>query len=207
MDLKVQYNAETPIIWRGEYHFPMSKIDNLRDEVVGMEDCRRIKVPKDHETGEIYSTYFINDVFKRPEVTLLPVYKDIISQVSIDMNFVDSDFSINYWFQVYDGSHESHMHFTAMSPYSFVHFIRPTEEKCFYFSGSDGSKLYPKQDPGDIIVFPSMILHGVDASYGKTRVSIAGNIMFSTVRTPCTNTGVKITEIRAGLDVTEIYSG
>ena len=42
-----------------------------------------------------------------------------------------------------------------LSRYLLVHFVRPTEKKCFYFVTKDVGKLYPKQDPGDVIAFPS----------------------------------------------------
>lgn len=205
MDLNSIYDAETPIIWRGEYHFPDDIIDVIKEDIIAIPEAKR---DYESEEGDIYSTYYIENVFKRPEVILLDTYKQIMTQIALEMNFVDSDFSLDYWCQIYDGSHYRHMHYSGMIPYSFVHFVRPTEEKCFYFAGHPDKKYYPKQDKGDIIVFPSMALHGIDASYGAERITMAGNLMFSNVRTPGTDVWCRISEIRKGLYVTEhIFNG
>ena len=198
MELNSVYNAESPIVWRGEYHFPDDEIDSVKEKIISLTESK-----ESQGVGKIYSTFFIPDIYKRPEVVLLDTYKEIVSQIAIEMNFSNSEFSLNYWCQIYDGSHGAHMHYSAEIIYSFVHFIRPTERECFYFSGQDGRKYYPKQDKGDIIVFPSITSHGIDESYGTERMTIAGNLVFSSVMAPDDKSWCKISEIRKGLYVSE----
>mgnify|MGYP001253022657 FL=1 len=61
---------------------------------------------------------------------------------------------------------------------SWVHFIKVPEQKCFYFKKGD-EKIYPFfQSSGDLIVFPSYSLHGVDERRDlDERFVIVGNII------------------------------
>ena len=204
INLNVEYNAESPIVWRGNYTLPNTEVDDVISNITNMDVTRQTN---GSEVGEIYSTYYVDDIYTRPEVVFLDLYREIVTQMSIDMCFSESKFSLDYWCQIYDGSHTKHMHFGGSVPYSFVHFVRPTEDKCFYFCGPYGKKYYPRQEPGDIITFPSMSLHGIDASYGRMRMTIAGNLEFSQVKTPDSNIFANITRIRSGLYTTEDFNG
>jgi hypothetical protein len=203
MDLNVEYGAESLIVWRGNCTLPHTEVDDVISRITSMGETRG---SNESEFGEIYSTYFVEDIQKRPEVVFLDLYRKIVSQMAIDMCFSESVFSLDYWCQVYNGSHRTHMHFCGSVPYSFVHFVRPTEDRCFYFCGSNGQKYYPRQNPGDIITFPSMALHGIDPSYGTTRMTIAGNLIFSNIKTPDSDIFTNITRIRDGLYTTEYFN-
>ena len=200
MELNSVFNEESLIVWRGEYNFPDDEIDSVKENIISVTE----RTTPNGAVGELHSTFFINDVHQRPEFVLLGTYREIISQIAIDLNFSASDFTLDFWCQIYDGSHEKHMHYNGMIHYSFVHFIRPTEKKCFHFSGWNGEKYYPKQDKGDIIVFPSMAIHGIDESYGTERMTIAGNLAFTAVRTPGVQSWCRNKVVRDGLSVSEI---
>ena len=87
---------------------------------------------------------------------------------------------------------------------------RTQTRKSTYFSQSKKSipnKLYPKQDKGDIIVFPSWATHAIDASYGKERFTIAGNIAFNSVHIAETGTQYNNTKVRENLYILEKLNG
>tara|TARA_B100001989_G_C24330937_1_gene359962 strand:- start:9 stop:551 length:543 start_codon:yes stop_codon:yes gene_type:complete len=60
---------------------------------------------------------------------------------------------------------------------SWVHFVKVTEQKCFYFY-IDDKKIYPEtQSSSDIIFYPSYAMHGVDKmTEGDERFVVVGNI-------------------------------
>ena len=61
---------------------------------------------------------------------------------------------------------------------SWVHFVDVPDTKLFYFQVGD-KKIYPKcQKTGDIILYPSYAMHGVDMmTEGKDRFVVVGNIV------------------------------
>lgn len=173
--METERSSESMVIWRANQELDPSDITRLSNE---MEMC------VDIETGEgtIKSSYFIEDIYKRPEIFLLEFYSEVTKKMVDDISYGNSHTGFNYWCQMYDGSHEPHDHFDATTLISFVHFVRPVG-KYFYFIGPGGEKLYPRQEDGDVIAFPSWAAHGIDASYGKERITIAGNINFNKVIT------------------------
>jgi len=194
-------SPESLVIWRGNHKHDSDDIDNIISSLIDIPESKR-----ECGVGILYTSFFIKDIFERPEVVLVDSYKDIVSQIITDLNLGSGESSFNYWTQVYDGEHNEHMHFSANIPISFVHFVRPTEKKCFHFVGSDGKKHYPQQDEGDIIAFPSWALHAIDESYGNMRMTIAGNILFTSISTPKNDFTSRITVVREGLYITENFN-
>ena len=193
--------AADPIVWRSNKSLGEDNIDDLIKRVVS-DPAAKVN----GGVGNIYSTYFIRDLFARPEVDFLDYYKDIISEFTKDLCLAQNTFGFDYWCQVYDGSHTPHFHFEGKSIVSFVHFIRPVKD-CFYFIDNLGNKTYPKQEPGDFIVFPSWATHGIDESYGSIRATIAGNLMFERVISTDNMREYTITAVRNGLTIIEEING
>jgi hypothetical protein len=89
------------------------------------------------------------------------------------------------WCQVYNnsmgGCHPPHAHYSGSELFSWVHFVEaPVDQKCFYFLDTDHNKYYPDtQNSGDLIVFPSWALHGVDKVQDPelNRTIVSGNII------------------------------
>ena len=77
------------------------------------------------------------------------------------------------------------MHFTGQEILSWVHFIRPTSKKCFYFIDGTGHHTYPHQHEGDFIMFPSWMMHGADPNTeDEDRCVVAGNIILHKIDSP-----------------------
>ena len=127
-----------------------------------------------------YTSYFIPNVHDRPEVKFVQQYYDLLEIVCSDMGLIHrTSYNFTHWIQVYDrgGIHDVHDHFVPDTLFSWVHFVRPTNVKCFHFIDSEGNKTYPTQEPGDFIVFPSWAQHAVDPNEtDDQRVVIAGNV-------------------------------
>ena len=126
-----------------------------------------------------YTTFFSNGKIK-PENILNNFYNDILTDVSKEFGFYKvSKFYNSMWAQVYPphfGKHSPHSHFYGSVLFSWVHFIKPTSNKCFSFLDSENNKTYPPQDEGDFIVFPSWKRHCVDVNISEDdRFVIAGN--------------------------------
>ena len=148
--MNVEFNEESPVIWRDNLKFSEQDIQKVHSEIVSNENFLTYS---ESGIGSMYSTYFASDVFSRPEIHFLDSYKGVVNSIVNDLGLYESETTFDYWCQVYDGSHGNHFHLSAIVPISFVHFIRPTDTKCFYFVSRNGKHLYPKQDPGDIIAF------------------------------------------------------
>jgi hypothetical protein len=88
------------------------------------------------------------------------------------------------WCQIYNNStsgHPVHSHFCGKELFSWVHFVNVPEQKCFFFVDSDSQKIYPEtQSNGDLIVFPSWVMHGVDPineTDKNNRIVVSGNVV------------------------------
>ena len=83
-----------------------------------------------------YTTFFSNGKIK-PENILNNFYNDILTDVSKEFGFYKvSKFYNSMWAQVYPphfGKHSPHSHFYGSVLFSWVHFIKPTSNKCFSF--------------------------------------------------------------------------
>tara|TARA_B100000035_G_scaffold70500_1_gene57877 strand:- start:505 stop:1113 length:609 start_codon:yes stop_codon:yes gene_type:complete len=158
--------------------------DNLLTDIVNIvkDMGEDIRCP----SQRFYSTYFIGN---RPEYIFEKYYRSIVDKIVFDFDLKHRlEYSCNFWMQVYDPNesdqHHVHDHFTSQELFSWVHFVRPTKQKCFYFTDSDGNKSYPKQDKNDFIAFPPWVNHGVDRpddDIDVDRVVIAGNVMFDSI--------------------------
>ncbi len=169
-----------PILWRSNFHIDDDIVDNLISQIYEQSEF--------NQEEKYYSSYYIDENI-RPDNILFQsdgVYYNTITQVLKDMGFAHrSNISVRHWMQLTNpnntGDHKVHDHYTPLVLVSFIHFIRPTETKCFYFADSDGGKIYPQQDKGDFIVFPSFAQHGVDANTLQERSTIVGNIVFNRI--------------------------
>ena len=161
---------ESQILWRGNFAFSEESISDVANKLISDMSNR----------DGVYTSFYTSDLYARPEIVYLEKYKRIIATIISDLHMSEHTSNFNYWCQVYDGAHGEHMHYTPTCLLSMVHFIRPVGE-FFHFTGPNGEKDYPKQEKGDIIVFPSWTKHAVDPSYGNQRVVIAANINFDRV--------------------------
>ena len=175
--------------------------EKIRREIIAIPETQNI-----NEVGTVYSTYYLPDLNSRPEVVMLDFYKELLLEATGHLGLNQCQFGLNYWCQVYDGLHDAHDHYGPETLLSFVHFINPVRD-CFQFLDSNEKVCYPKQEPGDFIIFPSWASHRVDASYGKDRMVIAGNLHFDYIRSMDGNKNYKNTSVRQGLTVTEKIDG
>ena len=197
--MTAEFDAESPVIWRDNIKFNDEDIEKVHSEIVSRDEF----ICDDSGKGILYTTFNHDDIFDRPEVFFLDVYKEVIAEMVNDLGFYASETKFDYWCQVYDGGHMNHNHLCASTLLSFVHFIKPTDTKCFYFVSRDGEPLYPKQDPGDIIAFTSWAPHGVDESKGIERMTVAGNLVSNMVRAPGAPAYQIQRKVRDGLYITE----
>ena len=169
------------IIWKTNYNIPKDEIDSL------VSDLKK----DDRSFGKeikFYSSYYL-PVSERPEKRLTSVYNDIITKGSKQLGlFNRADLAVPFWMQVYPkdgGAHKFHMHFCGQEILSWVHFLRPSSKKCFYFIDSDGKQIYPHQNEGDFIMFPAWAMHGVDPNTDdEDRCVVAGNIILDKIECP-----------------------
>lgn len=165
------------ILWRSNFEFDQGDIDNLIENVISNYT----------RSPNLATSYYENNIHKRPEICFLKQYSKIVSQFMKDLGFFHrSNYSFDHWTQVYlsdtQFGHRVHDHWDACTPLSWVHFIKPAPLPCFYFLDSQGKKSWPKQDKGDFIVFPSWALHAVVGS--ADRAVVAGNVSVSMFVSP-----------------------
>tara|TARA_B100001057_G_scaffold357185_1_gene359191 strand:- start:82 stop:678 length:597 start_codon:yes stop_codon:yes gene_type:complete len=161
------------ILFSDKFLLPVTKIDSIRDRY--KQDEYKTSMER---TGFCWSSYHKQDDF------LNNIYNDKILQclknipVSTSRGYL-SDPTLSYWVQIYDeqagGGHPVHDHWGPDCMISFVHFVKVPKQNCFYFKAEE--KIYPKQDEGDIIFFPSWASHGVDPVVEcRDRIVMAGNV-------------------------------
>ena len=171
------------ICWNKNKKFPK----HLYNKVV--KEIEKTYTDKD----KFYTSYWGSEIphsqerFGRMVDIIQPFYDDIISEMMSEMGlFHRCIYRYSLWIQMYNSktnTHEPHHHFTEGTDLiSWVHFIKSPRQKCFYFLDSKGKKIYPKQNSGDIIAWPSWAFHGVDCVKGKNfnRIIGAGNIHLTT---------------------------
>jgi hypothetical protein len=169
-----------PIFWYDDIEIDEDLLSDAVEIVKDMGD--ELRCP----TQKFTTTYFIHD---RPEYIFQQFYHSIINDVLNDTALSERmDYHINFWMQIYDSTiskeHSVHDHFTTSEIFSWVHFVRPTQQKCFFYVDTKGNKTYPDQYQNRFIVFPSWLQHGVDPLDGETmqeRVVIAGNVLFDSI--------------------------
>ena len=169
------------ILFSDNFLLPVTQIDSIRDRYKQEE----YKISMEG-TGFFWSSYykqdnFLNNVYNNK---ILQCLKNIA--VSTSRGYLTNP-TLSYWVQIYDeqagGGHPVHDHWTPDCMISFVHFIKVPKQNCFYFQAE--KKIYPKQDEGDIIFFPSWASHGVDPvvlpfplsnHLSRDRIVLAGNV-------------------------------
>ena len=117
--------------------------------------------------------------------SLMPFYDECVECMTKDLGvYHKSKYTYTMWIQMSNSdtnSHSIHSHFQGFEQISWVHFINVPDQPCFYLCNSRDQKIYPSmQKTGDIIAFPSWVLHGVDEVKEKNfdRIIVAGNIWF-----------------------------
>jgi hypothetical protein len=168
------------VLWRDNFSLDSEKLEEVICQLKTRPDCRQW-------VENNYSSYYVEDLFDRPEIVFAEDYIPVIHKFMKHINlFKTTNFRFNHWMQLYtneQSGHKTHDHFSYQTFFSWVHFVRPTKNKCFYFLGHEGEKVYPEQNPGDFIVFPSWAWHGVDQNTEDSeRVSIAGNIVVEKIK-------------------------
>ena len=170
------------IIWKTNNLVSKDLIDSISSDV--KKDIRFFLKKENY-----YSTYFHFPTEERPERKLSSLYNDIIRKGMKELGLLGrSDLEVFYWMQIYKkggGGHGFHMHFTGQEIISWVHFLRPSSKKCFYFMDSNGEMTYPHQNEGDFIMFPSWMMHGVNPNTDdEDRCVVAGNILAYKINSP-----------------------
>ena len=165
------------ILWSGNYVLDDSTIDDLVNK---LKRLKTYSLKFNH-----WSSYYIN-FQDRPENVLVDFYGEVLKKATSDLSLHHrSRYNYPFWMQVYqtekESRHNHHDHFNGDTLMSWVHFLRPTDVKCFCFLDSEGNRTFPdQQNVGDLIIFPSWALHEVLPNNSDTeRVVIAGNIEFS----------------------------
>ena len=169
-------------LWTDKLILDQDKIEQVKQELKS-DEGRWL-----HPHQKYYSSYWEDDVNKRPEIIFLEEYRQQIFKFLKHVNLFDRvDFSFEHWSQIYTaesgGSHATHCHFSFDCFFSWVHFIEPTDRPCFYFSKHEGGKKFVEnQEPGTFMVFPSWALHGaVENHSDEDRLIVAGNIHVSRI--------------------------
>ena len=114
----------------------------------------------------------------------------IIIAVSTGCVYTTCRYSYDYWSQYYRKNigHHCHHHargdINAFGQLSWVHFLRPTKDKPFVFLDRTGNTYTPKQDKGDLIIFPSYVWHEVlPNETNAKRFVVAGNLWITELDT------------------------
>ena len=173
------------ILWSDKKIIDKEIIDQgIIDSMISYLKSSSIKYPDtSREDFSYYTSY--NSSLKISNRKLDLYYDGIVSDVCKDLTLYNRGiFSNYYWIQVYTqngGSIGIHHHHKENGVFSWVHFIKPSSKKCFYFINHEGQRIYPEeQNEGDFIVFPSWAAHAADPNQDKDdRIIIAGNVFTS----------------------------
>ena len=154
--------------------------DELSDDIV--VKIKNIVQSNFQENEIFYSTYGNTEHYE----LLNDYYAMIQEKMMKDLGlFHRTKYHWHFWIQMYNNQtdgHGDHDHFEGDTIISWVHFIRTSNQKCFYFIDSNNHKTYPDyQSSGDMICFPSWASHGVDRVMENNfnRLIVAGNIRIS----------------------------
>ena len=137
------------------------------------------RIEKEHNDKEKFYTSYNSSAFSD---IIDPYYEEITDEIMKDLGmFTRSTYYRNLWVQMYNSetdTHTAHSHFGGTEIISFTHIINCSEQKCFYFLGKDDRKIYPDQKSGDILAWPSWLMHGVDKVKDPSinRLVVSGNI-------------------------------
>ena len=160
-----------PYWYYGKVDFPQNEIDQVIDSFKGSSK----------NSGNNYSSYYDN-------FTNISVWNDnyhnIVQDIVIQQGlYTYFKYVYEYWGQLYTKGceHDWHNHYRCganEAVLSFVHWIKNSNEPNFRFINLDTKESHiPKQEEGDLIVFPSWVFHRVTPNDSdKKRFVIAGNI-------------------------------
>lgn len=190
------------ILYRDNFKLDREAVDQVSSDILSDARCG---------IDGYHSSFFIDDINERPEVVFVGEMMGWCKKALTQMSLIGIPgkpdrvgFNLHHWCQVYHGRHGAHDHFNAGTIISWVHFTRPTKQKCFYFL-LNGEKYYPQQDEGDFIMFPPHALHGIDECLeDETRVTIAGNLMWEEYY-HAPNIRQKMYTVRDKLFVSEVF--
>ena len=140
------------------------------------------RIEENHIDKKKFYTSFTTDEGEKYSDLLVPYYESLIDQIMKDLGmFKRSRYYYNIWVQMYNSetdTHGPHSHFGGNEIISFTHIVQSSEQKCFYFLDNDDKKIYPDQKSGDILAWPSWLMHGVDMvkEDNINRLVVSGNI-------------------------------
>ena len=158
-----------PYYLHGNWKLNKDELQTLEKNLLVKENCK--------EVG-LYTTY---DTDNKHLGFLKSFYQNIVDEIAKEQTFYNfSDIKYQFWVQLYTGTgqHKAHTHFgiNYNNVVSWVHFLKMPDVNCFRFT--DGTNhLIPKQDEGDLLVFPSYCRHQViQHNSNINRIVVAGNI-------------------------------
>ena len=164
------------------YWYYTEKVMHPKEELDHAIKIFERKIPVNNDAN--HSSYGLKR-FTPPEVMWWQVYQNIVENIVVQSGLRKS-YSYDYecWGQLYTKGlhHPTHNHNTfteaGESTISFVHFLRNSNEPNFRFVNRDTDQIHiPKQEEGDILIFPSYVFHKViPNSSDKKRFVVAGNI-------------------------------
>ena len=165
-----------------------------RDSIKPNEEIVKLLSEEDFKTKylcdrqNIVTTFFYKDK-KLSQIEYKNLYQITIETYTPEIDNIMKKFDLyqiseyrwECWYQVYDekmNGHRKHAHFSGGEIFSFVHFLSVPDQPCFYFL-FNGEKKYINEKNGDIIVFPSWLMHGVDEVHHGERKILSGNVTFN----------------------------
>ena len=112
------------------------------------------------------------DAYRPYYGTMLDVFSPVASQLSSELSVLSVDID-NYWFQQYYSCGDTHgWHTHAMSMYGMVYYVELPD-------GAPGTELLVQKSPymppvveGQVLVFPSQLLHRSPRNFGTGRKTI-----------------------------------
>jgi|ETNmetMinimDraft_17_1059902.scaffolds.fasta_scaffold07443_3 hypothetical protein len=142
------------------------------------------------ENNPLLTSFFLTQ-FQRPDKIWNEKYSELMEGVVKQLGvYTTCRYNYEYWSQYYqkDIGHYCHHHargnLNAFGQLSWVHFLRTTGNKPFVFLDRTGNTYTPKQDQGDLLIFPSCIWHEVKPNTtNDKRFVVAGNLWITDLET------------------------
>ena len=170
-------NNFKPVYWlHDNIKLPKTEVEEV---ISGLKKTNfRLEIKPDTGTISSYHQMF----YSRPDYIWKDVYSKIAEDITKSIGIYNSVYYENeFWSQLYykKGSiHLPHQHNSGNSCISYVHFVKPTKDRCFNFLDNDGNDhAIPEQNEGDLICFPSYMWHRVLNISDEERFVVAGNIL------------------------------
>ena len=164
------------------YWYYTEKVVHPKPEIDYVIDVFKKKISVNQSKN--ISSYSVKNYFP-PEVIWSKRYLEIVENIVVQVGLRKS-FKYRYesWGQLYtkglEHDYHNHNEFKEANEatISFVHFIKNGNEPNFRFINLDTDQIHiPKQEEGDILIFPSYLFHKVIPNKSdKNRFVISGNI-------------------------------